>query len=109
MNHINSPSENSIDGLLEFSTSDPDEFVDSMSPIAPGLRCSRVGPHGMSTRIVGARLPDLGIFASTLENFRVQSAARPYYGVTIPLAGHSRFLVGTSFEDCDGDGTTAHL
>ena len=54
----------------------------------------------MKTEILGTRLPDLGIFASTLENFRVQSEVRPYYGVTIPLEGYSEFLVGNSFVDC---------
>jgi AraC-like DNA-binding protein len=95
------------DSLLRFSTGDPDAFVESMSSIATGLGCSPVRPKAMNTEILGARLPDLGIFASTLTNFRVQSAVRPYYGVTIPLEGHSKFLVGSSFVECNS--TRAHL
>jgi AraC-like DNA-binding protein len=88
------------DALLRFSTSDPDEWVERMSVIATGLRCSPLRPNAMKSEIVAAKLPDLGIFASTLENFHVQSAVRPFYGVTIPVEGHSKFLVGNSFEDC---------
>ncbi len=86
------------EALLKFSTSDPDEWVDSMSSIAPGLRCSPVRPKKMNTEILGTRLPDLGIFASALESFHVQSAERPFYGVAIPLEGCGQFLVGNSFE-----------
>ena len=86
------------EALLRFSTSDPDEWAESMSSIATGLKCSPVRPKRMNTEILGARLPDVGIFASTLENFHVQSAERPYYGVTIPLEGSSEFLVGNSYE-----------
>ncbi|MGI9242086.1 MAG: AraC family transcriptional regulator [Verrucomicrobiales bacterium] len=88
------------DALLRFSTSDPDEWVEKMSVIATGLKCSSVAERQMKTEITGMRLPDVGIFASTLENFRVQSELRPYYGVTIPLEGHSEFLIGDSFETC---------
>jgi AraC-like DNA-binding protein len=87
------------DSLLKFSTSDPDEWVDRMSVIASGLKCSPESPYGMEAEILGAKLPDLGIFASTLKNFRVHSEVRPYHAVTIPVQGHSKFLVGNSFED----------
>ena len=87
------------DALLRFSTSDPDEWVESMSSIAPGLSCGPVGSKRMNTEILGARLPDLGIFASTLDHFQVSSESRPFYAATIPLEGSSEFLVGNSFEE----------
>jgi AraC-like DNA-binding protein len=85
--------------LLRFATSDSDEFVEMMSGVAPGLSCSAVRPRGMNTEICAAVLPDMGIFTSTLQNFRVQSPVRPFYGVTIPLAGRCEFLVEGAFED----------
>lgn len=86
--------------LLRFTTGDPGEFVEKMSEsgIAPGLRCTPMRPRGMNVKISGAMLPDLGMFASTLQNFRVRSAVRPFYGVTIPLTGDSEFLVDGAFE-----------
>jgi hypothetical protein len=48
---------------------------------------------GIEADVCGAMLPDLAIFATTLKNFRILSPVRPFYGVTIPLVGHSEFLV----------------
>ena len=87
------------EALLRFSTSDPDEWVERMSSIATGLKASQVGSTRMNTEILGARLPDLGMFASTMSNFHVQSAERPYYAATIYLEGSGEFLVGNSLKD----------
>ena len=84
--------------LLRFATGDPDEFVERISLLAPGLSCRPMGPRAMNIEICGARLPGLGMFASTLQNFRVRSPIRPYYGVTISLEGQSEFLVEGAFD-----------
>lgn len=47
-------------------------------------------------------LPGLGIFSSTLKNFRVRSETRPFYGVTIPMRGSSQFLTREGFQDYYG-------
>ena len=87
------------DSLLRFATNDADEFVENMRRIAPGVGCSALSAHGMKSEICAARLPDLGIFASALEDFRVHSATRPFYAITIPLSGSSQFLVQGTLED----------
>jgi AraC-like DNA-binding protein len=91
--------DNPGDSLLRFTTGDPDEFVERISGIAPGLNCNPVRPRETKIEICAASLPDVGIFTSTLQNFRVRSPVRPFYGVTIPLAGHSEFLVEGAFEN----------
>tara|TARA_R110000850_G_scaffold117831_10_gene234478 strand:- start:633 stop:1604 length:972 start_codon:yes stop_codon:yes gene_type:complete len=96
---MNLPANSPTDSLLRFTTHDPDEFVDKISGIAPGLRCNPLRPRSSKMEICAARLPDIGIFTSTLQNFRVRSEIRPFYGVTIPLAGHSEFLVDGAFEN----------
>jgi AraC-like DNA-binding protein len=88
--------------FMTFNTRDPDEFVERISGIAPGLRCNALRPRGMNIKICAAQLPSVGIFHSTLTNFRVQSPSRSFYGVTIPLAGESRFLVNGRFETIHG-------
>jgi AraC-like DNA-binding protein len=70
-----------------------------MSEIAPGVGCSPARSRGINAKICAAMLPDMGIFTSTLQNFRVRSSVRPFYGVTIPLAGHCEFLVEGAFAD----------
>lgn len=83
--------------LMQFSTGDPDEFADKISGIAPDINCNSLRSHGLQAKVYGAQLPSLGIFHSTLQNFQVQSPTRSFYSVTIPLAGHSRFLVAGDF------------
>ena len=89
--------ESSRHQLMQFNTGDPDEFADKISGIAPDLSCNSLRSHGMKAKVCGAQLPSLGIFRSTIQNFQVQSPIRSFYSVTIPLAGHSRFLVAGNF------------
>lgn len=96
---MNTPKCTQDDSLLSFATGDADEFVERMSGIAPGLHCSPYRAHQVNIKICAAKLPKLGLFASTLASFRVESPVRPYYGITIPLEGHSSFRVDRGYED----------
>ena len=93
--------------LQRFATKDPDEFVEKISGIASGLSCNALRPRGMNIEICAARLSSVGMFRSTFQNFQVQSPSRSFYGVTIPLAGVSHFLVDGHFEAFDDK--KAHL
>lgn len=84
--------------LMQFNTRDPDEFVDKISGIASGLSCKALKAGETEINICAAQLPSVGIFRSTLKNFRVQSPGRSFYGITIPLEGTSRFLVNGKYE-----------
>lgn len=95
---MSAPSPPKKENLLRFSTRDPDEFVERMSGLAPGIGCCPLRPGEMQTAILGAKVPNLGIFNSTLNNFRVQSESRPFYGITIFLEGQSEFLGAHGFE-----------
>ncbi|MEP4076308.1 AraC family transcriptional regulator [Haloferula sp.] len=87
--------------MLRFVTGDAEEFADRMAGLAPGVKCQPIGADAMTTEICGAALPGLGMFRSTLTNFRVYSSVRSFYGVTIPLAGVSRFFVDGVDEEID--------
>ena len=84
--------------IMQFSTGDPDEFADRISGLAPGLSCHALNARDTEITICAAQLPSVGIFRSTLKNFRVQSAGRSFYGITIPQEGASRFLVNGRYE-----------
>ena len=87
--------------LMQFKTGDPDEFADKISGLAPGLSCKALNASETQIHICAAQLPSVGIFRSTLKNFRVQSPGRSFYGITIPLKGSSRFLVNGTYESFD--------
>jgi len=88
--------------LVRFTTHDPDEFAEKISRIAPGLRCSALQARTTNIDICAAELPSVGIFRSTMKNFRVQSSNPSFYGITIPLKGDSRFLVDGHAESIHG-------
>ena len=80
--------------LLDFTTDDPDRFVETMALTSPGISLEMQNGSTFHVRSTLYRLPRIGFFATDIFGARVNATqARDYVSVTIPL--------GSAFEAGD--------